>query len=73
MTKITVISGFGQEPETFKNVFSNKDVIALNYLESKNFEDLLTRDLKAYDNEVVVWLLLKADRFLIFSKKLTVI
>ena len=54
MTKITVISGFGQEPETFKNVFSNKDVIALNYLESKNFEDLLTRDLKAYDNEVVV-------------------
>ena len=54
MKKITVISGFGQEPETFKNVFSNKDVIALNYLETKNFEDLLTRDLGAYDNEVVI-------------------
>ena len=54
MTKITVISGFGQEPDTFKNVFSNKDVIALDYLETKNFEDLLTRDLKTYDNEVVI-------------------
>lgn len=54
MTKITILSGFGQEPETFKNVFSNKDVIALDYLETKNFEDLLTRDLKAYDNEVVI-------------------
>lgn len=52
--KITVISGFGQEPKTFKNVFSNKDTIALNYLETKNFEDLLTLDLKAYDNEVVI-------------------
>ena len=54
MTKITVISGLGQEPETFKNVFNNKDVVALNYLETKNFEDLLTRDLTAYDNEVVI-------------------
>ena len=54
MTKITVISGFGQEPDTFKNVFSNKDVIALDYLQTKNFEDLLTRDLRAYDNEVVI-------------------
>ena len=54
MTKITVISGFGQEPQTFKNVFSNKDVIALDYLQNKNFEDLLTSDLKAYDNEVVI-------------------
>lgn len=52
--KITVISGFGQEPETFKNVFSNKDTIALNYLQTKNFEDLLTRDLNAYDNDVVI-------------------
>ena len=54
MTKITILSGFGQEPETFKNVFSNKDVIALDYLQNKNFEDLLTQDLKAYDNEVVI-------------------
>lgn len=54
MTKITILSGFGQEPKTFKNVFSNKDTIALNYLETKNFEDLLTRDLKAYDNDVVI-------------------
>lgn len=54
MTKITILSGFGQEPKTFKNVFTNKDVIALNYLENKNFEDLLTLDLKAYDNEVVI-------------------
>ena len=54
MTKITVISGFGQEPQTFKNVFNNKDVIALDYLQNKNFEDLLTSDLKAYDNEVVI-------------------
>lgn len=54
MTKITIISGFGQKPQTFKNVFSNKNVIALDYLQTKNFEDLLTRDLKAYDNEVVI-------------------
>jgi len=54
MTKITVISGFGQEPETFKNVFNNKDVIALKYLQTKNFEDLLSLDLKAYDNDVVI-------------------
>ena len=54
MTKITILSGFGQEPQTFKNVFSNKDVIALDYLQNKNFEDLLTRDLKAYDNEIVI-------------------
>ena len=54
MTKITVISGFGQEPETFKKIFTNKDVIALDYLQTKNFEDLLTRDLKTYDNEVVI-------------------
>lgn len=54
MTNITIISGFGQEPQTFKNVFSNKDVIALDYLQNKNFEDLLTLDLKAYDNEVVI-------------------
>ena len=53
MTKITVISGFGQEPETLKNVFNN-DVIALDYLQNKNFEDLLTQDLEAYDNEVVI-------------------
>lgn len=52
--KITVISGFGQEPKILQNVFSNKDTIGLNYLETKNFEDLLTRDLKAYDNEVVI-------------------
>lgn len=52
--KITIISGFGQEPKTFKNVFSNKDTIALNYLETKNFEDLLISDLKAYDNDVVI-------------------
>lgn len=52
--KITVISGFGQEPKTFKNVFTNKDTIALDYLQTKNFEDLLTLDLKAYDNEVVI-------------------
>ena len=30
------------------------DVIALDYLQNKNFEDLLTQDLKAYDNEVVI-------------------
>ena len=54
MTKITILSGFGQEPKTFKNVFTNKDVIALDYLQTKNFEDLLTRDLKPYDNEVVI-------------------
>lgn len=54
MTKITILSGFGQEPKTFKNVFTNKDVIALDYLQTKNFEDLLTLDLKAYDNEVVI-------------------
>ena len=54
MTKITILSGFGQEPETLKKVFNNKDVIALDYLQTKNFEDLLTRDLKAYDNEVVI-------------------
>jgi pimeloyl-ACP methyl ester carboxylesterase len=54
MTKITILSGFGQEPQTFKNVFNNKDVIALDYLQNKNFEDLLTSDLKAYDNEVVI-------------------
>ena len=54
MTKITILSGFGQEPQTFKNVFSNKDVITLDYLQNKNFEDLLTQDLKAYDNEVVI-------------------
>ena len=54
MTKITILSGFGQEPDTFKKVFNNKDVIALNYLESKNFEDLLTRDLTAYDKEIVI-------------------
>ena len=54
MTKITVISGFGQEPDTLKNVFNNKYVVALNYLETKNFNDLLARDLRAYDNEVVI-------------------
>jgi pimeloyl-ACP methyl ester carboxylesterase len=54
MTKITILSGFGQEPETLKKVFNNKDVIALDYLQNKNFEDLLTQDLKAYDNKVVV-------------------
>ena len=54
MPKITILSGFGQEPETFKNVFTNKDVIALDYLQNKNFEDLLTQDLKAYDNKVVI-------------------
>ena len=54
MTKITILSGFGQEPQTFKNVFSNKDVIALDYLQTKNFEDLLTCDLTAYNNEVVI-------------------
>lgn len=52
--KITILSGFGQEPETLQNVFKNKDIIALNYLETKNFEDLLSLDLKAYDNEVVI-------------------
>ena len=52
--KITVISGFGQEPKALQNVFTNKDTIGLNYLETKNFEDLLTRDLKPYDNEVVI-------------------
>ncbi len=52
--KITILSGFGQEPKALQNVFSNKDVIALDYLQTKNFEDLLTRDLKAYDNEVVI-------------------
>ena len=54
MTKITILSGFGQEPETLKKVFNNKDVIALDYLQTKNFEDLLTQDLTAYDNEVVI-------------------
>lgn len=54
MTKITVISGFGQEPKALQNVFTNKDTIALDYLQTKNFEDLLTLDLKAYDNEVVI-------------------
>ena len=54
MTKKTILSGFGQEPETFKNIFNNKDVIALDYLQTKNFEDLLTRDLRAYDNDVVI-------------------
>jgi esterase/lipase len=54
MTKITILSGFGQEPETLKNVFNNKNVVALDYLQTKNFEDLLTRDLKAYDNEVII-------------------
>ena len=54
MTKITILSGFGQEPQTFKNVFSNKDVIAFDYFQTKNFENLLTRDLTAYDNEVVI-------------------
>lgn len=54
MTKITILSGFGQEPKTLQNVFKNKDIIALNYLQTKNFEDLLTQDLKAYDNEVVI-------------------
>ena len=54
MTKITIISGFGQEPQTFKNVFNNKDVIALDYLQNKNFEDLLTSDLTAYNNEIVI-------------------
>ena len=54
MTKITILSGFGQEPETLKNVFNNKDVIALDYLETKNFEDLLSRDLGVYDNEIVI-------------------
>ena len=52
--KITVISGFGQEPKVLQNVFTNKDTIALNYLETKNFEDLITRDLKVYDNDIVI-------------------
>ena len=54
MTKITILSGFGQEPKALQNVFTNKDTIALNYLQTKNFEDLLTRDLNAYDNDVVI-------------------
>lgn len=54
MTKITILSGFGQKPKALQNVFTNKDTIALNYLETKNFEDLLTSDLKAYDNDVVI-------------------
>ena len=50
---ITILSGFGQEPKTFENVFNN-NTISLDYLQFYNFEDLITRDLKAYDNDVVI-------------------
>jgi pimeloyl-ACP methyl ester carboxylesterase len=55
MKKKTILSGFGQNPEILEEeLFKKKETISLDYLQYKNFEDLTKRDLKIYDNEVVI-------------------
>jgi esterase/lipase len=52
--KTTILSGFGQNPEILKKLFKGENQISLDYLQAKNFEDLTKRDLKIYDNEIVI-------------------